>query len=76
MLAFAKERKVHFDGGEPFTSHNLESAEQATTLIEAAQKEVDDVESEVSKKCQLRPLRGTCQSLNRDAYLWAYSVFE
>lgn len=51
MLAFAQKRKVDFEKGESFTFHNLASTEQATALVEAAQKEVDDIESEVSKQC-------------------------
>ena len=52
MLTFAKQRKSQFEEGKPLHFHSLTSMEEATALVEAAQKEVEDVELEVSPKGQ------------------------
>ncbi|CAM9458599.1 unnamed protein product [Pylaiella littoralis] len=46
LLVFAEQRKMQFEGGEPFHFHSLENAEQAAALVEAAEKEVNDIREE------------------------------
>lgn len=48
LLVFAQQRKVQFEDGEPFHFHSLANTEQATALVEAAEKEVNDIRDEVS----------------------------
>lgn len=52
LLVFAEQRKMQFEGGEPFHFHSLENAEQAAALVEAAEKEVNDIREEVSLEVQ------------------------
>lgn len=49
LLVFAQQRKMQFENGEPFHFHSLASTEQATALVEAAEKEVNDIRDEVSE---------------------------
>lgn len=47
MLTFAQKRKVQYEDGDPFHFHSLNTAEEATALVEAAEKEAEDVTTEV-----------------------------
>lgn len=48
LLAFAQQRKLQYEDGEPFHFHSLKTAEEATALVEAAEKEVEEATKEVS----------------------------
>lgn len=48
LLVFAQQRKRQFEDGEPFHFHSLNSIEEATALVEAAEKEVTDIRDQVS----------------------------
>ncbi|CAM9250870.1 unnamed protein product [Scytosiphon promiscuus] len=43
LLVFAQQRKRQFEDGEPFHFHSLNSIEEASALVEAAEKEVTDI---------------------------------
>eukprot|EP00752_Nemacystus_decipiens_P011950 g10596.t1 len=43
LLAFAKQRQMQFEDGEPFHFHSLATTEEAVALVEAAEKEVTDI---------------------------------
>lgn len=47
LLTFARQRKAQFEDGDPFHFHTLSSAEDAMALVAGAQKDVDDLETEV-----------------------------
>ena len=47
---FAQQRKVQFEEGEPFHFHSLASAEEAVDLVTSAEKEVEDIRTEVSER--------------------------
>lgn len=48
LLVFAEQRKRQFEDGEPFHFHSLNSSEEATALVEAAEKEVTDIRGQVN----------------------------
>lgn len=50
LLAFAQQRKMQFEDGEPFHFHSLASAEEATALVEAAEQEVTDIRDQVGER--------------------------
>lgn len=52
LLAFAQQRKMQFEDGEPFHFHSLASAEEATALVEAAEQEVTDIRDQVGERRQ------------------------
>lgn len=47
LLVFAQQRKTQFENGEPFHLHSLANTEEATALVENAEKEVADKRDEV-----------------------------
>ncbi|CAB1109198.1 unnamed protein product [Ectocarpus sp. CCAP 1310/34] len=47
LLVFAQQRKTQFDNGEPFHFHSLANTEEATALVENAEKEVNDKRDEI-----------------------------
>lgn len=49
LLAFAQQRKMQFEDGEPFHFHSLGSTEEAAALVEAAEKEVTNIRDQVRK---------------------------
>lgn len=49
LLAFAQQRKVQFEEGEPFHFHSLANAEEAIVLVTEAEREVDDIHAEVRR---------------------------
>ncbi len=73
LLVFAQQRKAQFENGEPFHFHSLATTEEATALVEAAEKEVTDIRDQV--RYQAQQLFGswldssylTCASLSREA---------
>lgn len=48
LLAFAQNRKMQFEEGEPFHFHAISDAEQALAVVAEAEKEVLDAQAEVS----------------------------
>lgn len=57
MLTFAQQRKVQYEDGDPFHFHSLNNAEEATALVEAAEKEVEDVTTDVSSTARQYAIR-------------------
>ncbi|CAM9220260.1 unnamed protein product [Ectocarpus sp. 4 AP-2014] len=47
LLVFAQQRKTQFENGEPFHFHSLANTEEATALVENAEKEVNDKRDEI-----------------------------
>ncbi|CAM9406930.1 unnamed protein product [Ectocarpus sp. 6 AP-2014] len=47
LLVFAQQRKMQFEDGEPFHFHSLANTEEATALVENAEKEVNDKRDEI-----------------------------
>lgn len=50
LLAFAQQRKMQFEDGEPFHFHSLANTEEAMALVEAAEKEVTDIQDQVGER--------------------------
>lgn len=64
LLVFAQQRKMQFEDGEPFHFHSLASTEEATALVDAAEKEVTDIHDQVCVVCVCeRERRGTLWSM-------------